>query len=291
MTKAERTSLIAIPIVLLLAAGVAWAGSQGGATVAGFPLYGWVVALAFLIQWIVFVPSFLQRTEKFYDLTGSFTYLTVTALAVLLSPVRDARSILLWIMVSVWAVRLGYFLFSRIHRDGKDGRFDELKQSFLRFLLTWTLQGLWVSLTAAAALVAITTENRSGLGIVEAIGILVWLAGFGVEVVADDQKRRWRANKRNKGKFIDTGLWAWSRHPNYFGEIVLWIGVLIIAAPVLVGWQWVVLISPIFVTLLITRVSGVNMLETRADEKWGGQPKYEAYKAKTPVLIMRPPAK
>ena len=217
--------------------------------------------------------------------------MTFPTLALLLSPVRDARSILLWIMVSVWAVRLGYFLFSRIHRDGKDGRFDELKQSFLRFLLTWTLQGLWVSLTAAAALVAITTENRSGLGIVEAIGILVWLAGFGVEVVADDQKRRWRANKRNKGKFIDTGLWAWSRHPNYFGEIVLWIGVLIIAAPVLVGWQWVVLISPIFVTLLITRVSGVNMLETRADEKWGGQPKYEAYKAKTPVLIMRPPAK
>jgi len=291
MTKAERISLIAIPIVLLLAAGVAWAGSQGGATVAGFPLYGLVVALAFLIQWIVFVPSFLQRTEKFYDLTGSVTYLTVTALAVILSPVRDARSILLWIMVSVWAVRLGSFLFTRIRRDGKDGRFDELKQSFLRFLLTWTLQGLWVSLTAAAALVAITTENHQSLGIVEAIGILIWLAGFGIEIMADDQKRRWRANKRNKGKFIDTGLWAWSRHPNYFGEIMLWVGVLIIAAPVLVGWQWVVLISPIFVTLLITRVSGVNMLETRADEKWGGQPKYEAYKAKTPVLVMSPPTK
>lgn len=291
MSKTERTALIAIPLVLLLAAGVAWAGSQGGYAVAGFPLFALCVALAFLIQWVAFVLAYLQRTEKFYDLTGSFTYLSVAALAVLLSPVRDARSILLWIMVSVWAVRLGSFLVTRIHRDGKDGRFDEIKQSFLRFLMTWTLQGLWVSLTLAAALAAITTQNRGGLDMVAGIGFLVWLAGFGVEVMADDQKRRWRADPRNKGKFINTGLWAWSRHPNYFGEISLWIGVTIIALPVLQGWQWVALISPLFVTLLLTRVSGVPMLEQRADEKWGGQPAYEAYKAKTPVLIMRPPAK
>ncbi len=141
MNKAERTALIAIPIVLLLAAGVAWAGSQGSVEVAGFPLFALAVVLAFLIQWIVFIPSFLQHTEKFFDLTGSVTYLTVMALAVLLSPVRDARSIVLWIMVSVWAIRLGYFLFTRIQRDGHDGRFDELKVSFLRFLMTWTLQG------------------------------------------------------------------------------------------------------------------------------------------------------
>lgn len=291
MDKAERTALVATLITVLVAAGVAWAGSQGGYEVAGLPLFGLAVVLIFLIQWIVFVPSFLWHTEKFFDLTGSLTYLTVTALAVLLSPVRDARSVVLWIMVSVWAMRLGYFLFTRIQRDGHDGRFDELKVSFPRFLMTWTLQGLWISLTLAAALVAITAQGRKELGLVEGIGILIWLVGFGVEAVADDQKRRWRANKRNKGKFIHTGLWAWSRHPNYFGEILLWIGVAIIALPVLQGWQWVALISPIFVTLLLTRISGVPMLESRADEKWGGQPKYEAYKAKTPVLIMRPPTK
>lgn len=291
MDKVERTALVATLITVLVAAGVAWAGSQGGYEVAGLPLFGLAVVLIFLIQWIVFVPSFLWHTEKFFDLTGSLTYLTVTALAVLLSPVRDARSVVLWIMVSVWAMRLGYFLFTRIQRDGHDGRFDELKVSFPRFLMTWTLQGLWISLTLAAALVAITAQGRKELGLVEGIGILIWLVGFGVEAVADDQKRRWRANKRNKGKFIHTGLWAWSRHPNYFGEILLWIGVAIIALPVLQGWQWVALISPIFVTLLLTRISGVPMLESRADEKWGGQPKYEAYKAKTPVLIMRPPTK
>ena len=124
MNKAERTAWIAIPIVLLLTAGVAWAGSQGSVDVGGVSLFTLAVVLAFLIQWIVFVPSFLQHTEKLFDLTGSLTYLTVTALAVLLSPVRDARSILLWIMVSLWAIRLGYFLFTRIQRDGHYGRFD-----------------------------------------------------------------------------------------------------------------------------------------------------------------------
>jgi steroid 5-alpha reductase family enzyme len=108
--------------------------------------------------------------------------------------------------------------------------------------------------------------------------------------VSDAQKNRFRADPANRGKFIQTGLWAWSRHPNYFGEIVLWIGVAIIALPVLRGWQYLTLISPVFVTLLLTRVSGVPMLERRADEKWGGQEDYEAYKARTPVLIPRPPS-
>ena len=112
--------------------------------------------------------------------------------------------------------------------------------------------------------------------------------GFAFEAVADSQKSRFRADPANKGRFIHTGLWAWSRHPNYFGEIVLWIGVAIIALPVLRGWQWVTLISPVFVTLLLTRVSGVPMLEKRADEKWGGQEDYEAYKERTPVLVPRP---
>jgi steroid 5-alpha reductase family enzyme len=288
MKTADRNSLIGLPVVVLVGAGVAWAGSQGGATVAGVPVFALCVALAFLIQWLAFIPAYLLQSERFFDLTGSLTYISVAAIAVLLSPVVDGRSLLLLGLVVIWAVRLGTFLFRRIQKAGKDARFDAIKPSLPRFLLTWTIQGLWVTFTLAAALAAITTTSRKALGLFALVGFLVWLLGFVFEVTADAQKSRFRADPENKGKFIDTGLWAWSRHPNYFGEIVLWIGVAIIALPVLQGWQWVTLISPVFVALLLTRISGVPMLEKRADEKWGGQEDYEAYKARTPVLIPRP---
>ena len=285
MKKSDRNALIALPIVILIGVGVAFAGSQGSAMAFGFPLFSLLVALAFVIQWLAFIPAFSKQTEKFYDITGSFTYITVTILAVLFSPVRDARSFLLAAMVIIWSARLGTFLFSRIHKAGKDTRFDEIKPSFFRFLNAWTIQGLWVVFTMSAALVAITTAARKELGVFAIVGTLIWVFGFAFEIIADNQKSQFRANPENKGKFIQTGLWSKSRHPNYFGEIVLWIGIAVIALPVLQGWQWVAMISPLFVTLLLTRVSGVPMLEKSADEKWGGQEDYEAYKANTPVLI------
>jgi steroid 5-alpha reductase family enzyme len=157
-------------------------------------------------------------------------------------------------------------------------------------LLTWTLQGLWVTFSTAAALAAITTEARVELGIFALVGFVVWLLGFGIEVIADQQKSKFKAGHENANKFINTGLWSWSRHPNYFGEIVLWIGVAIIALPVLSGWQYLTLISPVFIYLLLTRISGIPMLEKRADEKWGGESEYEGYKARTSVLIPLPPS-
>jgi steroid 5-alpha reductase family enzyme len=288
--KTDRSSLIVFPIVLLIGYLVALAGSQGGATLGGVPVFALSVGLAFLIQWLVFIPSYVFQTEKFFDLTGSITYISVVGVAVCYgrySVDLDARSILLAALVIVWAVRLGTFLFSRIRKAGKDDRFDEIKPSFIRFINVWTIQGLWVTFTAAAALVAITTAARKDLDVFAIVGFLVWIFGFAFEVIADAQKSRFNADPTNKGKFIQTGLWSRSRHPNYFGEIVLWIGIAIIAIPVLQGWQWVAMISPLFVTLLLTRVSGVPLLEKKADQKWGGQIEYEAYKKNTPVLIPR----
>jgi steroid 5-alpha reductase family enzyme len=291
MSPETKRSSIAIVIVLLIATGLALAGSQGGHVVNSFPLFALCVALAFVIQWVAFIPAFVFRTEKFYDLTGSITYLTVVVVALLLSPAIDTRSLLLAGMVAIWAVRLGSFLFMRIRAAGEDRRFREIKQSFARFLMTWTLQGLWVAFSLSSALAAITSTIRKELDAFAIVGFLVWLFGFGVEVIADSQKSTFNANSANKDKFIRSGLWSWSRHPNYFGEIVLWIGVMIVAMPILQGWQWATLISPIFIIILLTRISGVPMLEKRADEKWGGQPEYEAYKANTSVLIPMPPKK
>ena len=285
MKKTDRNSLIAFPLLVIVGVLVAYAGSQGGSTYNGIPVFALCVALAFVIQWIVFIPSYLKQTEKFFDLTGSLTYISVITIGLLLSAAIDARAVLLWALVIVWAVRLGTFLFRRIQKAGKDDRFDELKPSFIRFLNVWTIQALWVTFTFAAALVAITTTVRKDLDAYAVVGFLIWVFGFAFEVIADSQKSRFAADPANKGRFIQTGLWSKSRHPNYFGEIMLWIGVAVIALPVLVGLQWVALISPLFVTLLLTRVSGVPLLEAKADKKWGGQPDYEEYKKKTPVLL------
>ena len=287
MREAEKKALIALPIVVLIGAAIALAGSQGGSEANGVPVFSLAVIIAFAIQWIAFVPAYMRQTEKFFDITGSLTYISVAIIAALLSSDLDGRSMLLVVLIGVWAARLGTFLFRRIHKAGKDVRFDVLKPSFVRFLNVWTIQGLWVSLTLAAALAAITTSTREDLGVFALVGALIWVVGFAIEVLADAQKSRFRSDPANKGRFMNTGLWARSRHPNYFGEIVLWIGIAVIALPVLSGWQWVTLISPVFVFLLLTRVSGVPMLEKRADKEWGGQDEYEAYKERTPVLVPR----
>lgn len=287
MKKPDRNALISLPVMILIGLLFGYAGSQGGSTIAGLPLFAVLVGLAFVIQWLAFVPAFLLQTERFFDLTGSFTFISVATLAILLSAAVDARRILLWSMVVLWAIRLGVFLVRRIRKAGKDVRFDEVKPSLIRFLNVWTIQGLWVAFTAGAALAAITSASRKPLDLLAVIGLLVWMLGFGIEVAADSQKRRFSAQPENKGRFIQTGLWARSRHPNYFGEITLWIGIALVALPVLQGWQLVTLFSPAFVALLLTRVSGIPLLEKRADERWGGQADYEAYKKRTPVLIPR----
>ncbi|MBF0237268.1 MAG: DUF1295 domain-containing protein [SAR324 cluster bacterium] len=251
----------------------------------GIPLLVFLVGIIFLIQWIAFIPAFIFQTEKFFDLIGSMTYLLIMILAVFLSAEIDGRSILLLVLVMIWAIRLGLFLFNRIQKTGKDSRFDKIKPFFLPFLLTWTIQGLWVTFTLAAAISAITTTHRKDMGIPALIGLIIWLSGFVFEVVADHQKRSFRANPDNQGKFIDSGLWALSRHPNYFGEIVLWIGIAVIAIPVLQGWLWLSLISPVFVIILLTRISGIPLLEKAADKQWLEQEAYQAYKERTPLLI------
>lgn len=288
MKKQDLVSLIVSLLVVAIGALVAWAGSQGGATAGGIPVFALAVGIAFAIQWVVYIHAWLNRTEKYFDLTGALTYILITALLLIITPGIDARALLLGALVVIWALRLGTFLFRRVSRAGKDDRFDKLKTSFFRFLNVWTIQGLWVTFTAAAAWVGITSSERVGLDAFAIVGALVWAVGFGIEAIADLQKSRFNADPANKGRFINTGLWSKSRHPNYFGEILLWVGVAVIAIPVLSGWQWVAIISPLFVTLLLTRVSGVPLLEKKADTRWGGQADYEAYKKNTPVLIPRP---
>lgn len=275
----------------MLAVGIAMAGSQGGAEVLTIPVFAVVIIGIFLVQVVAFIPAWFRQSEKFFDLVGSLTYIGAIVTGVILSGHTDTTALVLLAAVAVWAGRLGSFLFSRVRRAGSDDRFDAIKPDLPRFLKVWMMQGLWITVTLSAALAAVTAVDRPSVSGFTIVGLIIWLLGFTLEVVADVQKSRFRANPANRDTFIRTGLWSWSRHPNYFGEIVLWLGIAIIAFPALHGWQYITLISPVFVLLLLTRVSGIPLLEKKSDARWGGQPDYETYKASTSVLIPRPPSK
>lgn len=284
MKNKNVLSALVIVTAVATAAGVAWAGESNGPQIAGVHLLMACAALAFAVQWLVFIPSFILQTEKFYDLTGCLTYLLLLLLAAGFSPSVQFADGLLMLMCAVWAIRLGTFLFWRIQKDGSDRRFNHIKPVFMRFLVAWTLQGLWVFLTLSAVLIAVTSPGAHKLSLFTFVGGGLWLIGLSLEVVADFQKRDFKADPANAGRFIQSGLWAWSRHPNYLGEITLWAGIFICVIPRLHGWQWIGMISPLFVLTLITRISGVPMLEAHADAKWGAEPAYQAYKKATPRL-------
>lgn len=295
MSQPRSRSIILIAIALVLGGLLAFAGSQhgwtlgGSGTAPGFPGFALAVIVAFVVQWIVYIPAAIAQSDRYFDATGSATYIVVTIMLLVLSPGLDPRNVILAALVVIWAARLGSFLFTRNRRSGTDDRFDEIKTSKLRFLSVWTVQGLWVSLTAAAAWISLASSNAAPLDWTTWLGLAIWIVGFAFEVIADQQKRRFKADASNDGRFIQSGLWSISRHPNYFGEILLWVGVLIIAIPVLQGWQWIALLSPIFVIVLLTRVSGIPLLEQKAKRKWGDDPEYQEYRARTSLLIPMPP--
>ena len=279
---------VTITVAVCISVLVALASAQGSLISGEYPVLFICLFIAFIIQWIVFIPSFYFSTERFYDLTGSITYMIVIVTALyhkseFIGSRSDLRSLLIAGFVIIWALRLGSFLFLRVLKDKEDRRFSEWKKNFHQFLRVWTLQGLWVFLTSVAAVIAITSRKIIEPDLFLYIGSFLWVFGFLFESIADYQKRKFRSE--NKNKFIQSGLWSVSRHPNYFGEIVLWFGIALIAFPTLVGPQYVSLISPLFVYLLLTRVSGVHILEKHADDTWGKKKDYKAYKEKTPVLF------
>ena len=254
----------------------------------GVNLVGHLLVMIFVIQWIAYIPAFIFKTEKFYDLTGSLTYITAISFALYstnTSQNLDLGSLIIGAAIIIWAVRLGSFLFMRIHKDKKDGRFDSIKTSFSQFFMTWTLQGMWVFICSSAALVAIASPTGVVINIIFFLGLALFVLGFAVEVIADNQKTKFRSIPENKDQFINEGLWARSRHPNYFGEITLWTGITVMGISTFEGMNYLAIFSPIFSYLLLVYVSGVRMLEFRGHRKWGHLDEYNTYKKNTPKLI------
>ena len=277
---------------VLFVALLTWASAHGSATtVSGYPVLWLCVALAFLIQWVGFAFAFSLRTERFFDTFGAATFILASWLALLLSSSFNSASLILAGMITIWALRLGAFLTLRIHKTQVDRRFNAIRSNFSVFFMTWTLQGFWITVTLMPSFIVFTSGHTLAFNSYFAIGVIVWGIGLVIEVLADTQKSKFRNEPENQDKFITTGLWSWSQHPNYFGEIMLWIGIAIISLPYLHGWQYFSLISPIFVYLLLTKISGTRMLDNIARKKWGEDSSYLEYTARTPKLVLLPPRK
>ena len=270
----------------LLFALVAFTLSYSVAHITEIKIVKDAVLLAFLIQWVLFVPAYIFQTEKFYDLSGSLTYISVVSFCFYNnyeSNNINLGNLIISLTIIIWAIRLGSFLFIRIKKAGEDIRFREIKKSPSRFFMTWTLQGMWVSLCSACALAGIA--NGIVINTYFYIGIVIFVIGFTTEIIADNQKSIFRKDFNNKDKFISSGLWKYSRHPNYLGEITLWLGISIISFSSLEGWELITLISPIFTYLLLVYVSGIRILEYNGNKKWGHLDSYNDYKKNTPRLI------
>ena len=255
------------------------------ALLTGLPDVKNLILLIFSIQWICFIPAFIFQTEKFFDLMGSVTYLTAIFTVLYITDTRNISDYIIVACIALWAIRLGSFLFMRIRKAGEDRRFRDIKPNFTRFFMTWTLQGMWVSMCLLCVLTAISSGIITNS--IFYFGVVIFTLGFIIEVIADYQKTVFRKNIGNKDKFISTGLWAYSRHPNYFGEILLWFGIAIMSFSSLNGLQYLTLISPIFVYTLLVYISGIRILENNGYKKWGHLESYKEYLQNTPRLFFK----
>ena len=284
MTR-QIKNIISITVFLICIWLINFSGQNIDIEIRGINAFTFILIVAVLLQIIFFIPSFLLKTEKYYDLVGSLTYITTVSLAYFAVEDKTMIDSIIYFYVMVWALRLGIYLFRRVRNDGKDVRFEKAKRHFFWFLQYWMGQALWVSLTACAAIIAILSPEDDALPVLAMVGMTLWLSGFTIETISDYQKRVFRKENNPTEAFIHTGLWARSRHPNYFGEITLWTGIAVIALNTLSGIEYMTLVSPVFVYILLTRMSGVNLLERIADERYGHLEEYQQYKRNTPVLV------
>jgi len=244
-----------------------------------------LISLVFNI--VLFLIAFKLQSDKLTDISYALTFMLIATIA-FASNDSTVYSLIALLMVFAWAVRIGSFLLYRVIKVGKDARFDEMRSSFVKFGQFWVLQGVSVWVLMIPFVLAMG-GTHSDLGVLAYVGIAVFLAGLCIETISDLQKMRFNNKPENKGKWIESGIWKYSRHPNYFGEILVWVGVYLYAVQVLsVPAALIALVSPLFISILLLFVSGIPLLEKSADKRWGSEKAYRQYKERTSVLVPLP---
>lgn len=249
----------------------------------------YLLALSIVINWVFFAIAALLRTDVFTDITYSLTFIVLTGILLAVAPERDPLRLLTAGAVMLWGVRLGGYLFYRILHIKVDHRFDDKRDSVVKFGMFWLLQAVsvWVILLPAYGILSLP----KGISLHPALliaALVVFLAGFAIEAIADAQKYAFKSDPASKGQFMSRGVWQYSRHPNYFGEMLVWWGIALPGVALFRGLTLFYLIGPVYITLLLLFVSGIPLLEKEADRKWGDREDYKEYKRRTSLLIPLP---
>ena len=268
-----------------------------GSNLVGLAVLWWIgttlqcldyVVLVLGVQWgVAALHGLPWRSERYYDVSGSLTHLAVS-LALLLDGPPHPRAVVASFLATVWCVRLGTYLFERIVRDGRDKRFRYVAKHRIRFLGAWTTQAVWVVTLQLPILLLHRSTDARPLDRVDGVGWALWCVGFGLETVSDMQKNIFRC--ANRSGFVTTGLWAYCRHPNYLGEIMMWTGICCTAAPGFRGTEHLGWLSVGVTVLLLCFVSGIPPIEAEGWRRWGHLRSYRRYIHHTNRLLPWPPA-
>jgi len=276
--------LISFLIILLVIIFLTYILSIDTLSINEIPIVYLFTSSILILNSTFFLHSYIYKTDIFFDLVGSLSFLSIGLISLLLIPNIDANQILVFFLLLFWSLRLGPFLFIRRLGANNDERLEEFFKSPLSLYFLWSMNSLWVFFTSLSMIIIFSSPNENEFGLIQWLGLIVWVTGYVIEVISDSQKTKF--NKFNKGKFINIGLWKYIRHPNYLGEIIIWVGIFIISLNYIHSLtSFLSILSPIFVFLLLRFITGVPQLEARGKEKWGHLDEYNSYKEKTGLLF------
>ena len=276
--------LISFLIILLVIIFLTYILSIDTLSINEIPIVFLFTSSILILNSTFFLHSYIYRTDIFFDLVGSLSFLSIGVISLLLIPNIDANQILVFFLLLFWSLRLGPFLFIRRLGANNDERLEEFFKSPISLYFLWSMNSLWVFFTSLSMIIIFSSPNENEFGLIQWLGLIVWVTGYVIEVISDSQKTKF--NKFNKGKFINIGLWKYIRHPNYLGEIIIWVGIFIISLNYIHSLtSFLSILSPIFVFLLLRFITGVPQLEARGKEKWGHLDEYNSYKEKTGLLF------
>ena len=276
--------LISVLIILLVIIFLTYILSFDTLSINEIPIVYLFTSSILILNSTFFLHSYIYKTDIFFDLVGSLSFLSIGVISLLLIPNIDANQILVFFLLLFWSLRLGPFLFIRRLGANNDERLEEFFKSPLSLYFLWSMNSLWVFFTSLSMIIIFSSPNENEFGLIQWLGLIVWVTGYVIEVISDSQKTKF--NKFNKGKFINIGLWKYIRHPNYLGEIIIWVGIFIISLNYIHSLtSFLSILSPIFVFLLLRFITGVPQLEARGKEKWGHLDEYNSYKEKTGLLF------